>query len=375
MNTLNVPPEITRVFHEYLTEVGLLEIAYELLYGRPVKVNDGDDETPNQQRIYNLKDGSKWSARRPVNNQWSRDGDMTWIDPANEYTYELILQIWRDGGFDTVIDTIAEKFGVDGLWLDGTSLIVVSHFKGCNLHNDLPGSNSKAFNVIFPIIIPNHGLSQLLVAERGQRCLGDDDDYDYEDDKDDSTVNSSTSTSIPSSRVSDDGGNSRNTANNAIPINFQHNVGILVGGDSIHGTGNCDYRTTKEIRLAVAVYFTDTNKDNVADFAEDSTAYYPPTGSTRFLMAQAGRHWKYDSNASLKNDIGRKELNIQDRKKKKAYCSSHISQTLEQKEGIDICGQDLEFRNSCLKTCEVFMSEDKYYEHLGKIMDWPTEQQ
>ena len=114
-----------------------MDIAHDLLYKDPV--------SQGENKVYNLNDGTKWSAR--TSNNWANDGDMTWIDPANEWTYEFILQFWRKGGFDQVLDTLGEKFGSEGLWVDGTSFIIVSNFHGSNIHTDLEGAQSKVFNI------------------------------------------------------------------------------------------------------------------------------------------------------------------------------------------------------------------------------------
>lgn len=303
---IGLPPKVTEMFNEYVQTSGLMEIFSDLLYKDPVKKGEN--------KVYDLKDGSKWSAR--TSNNWVRDGDMTWIDPANEWTYEFILDVWRKAGFDKILNTLGEKFGNDGLWLDGTSFIIVSQFNGNNLHTDLEGAYSKVFNIIFPLIIPD-STSQLLVAEPDHEGEG-------------------------------------------VPINFRHDVGVLVGGDSFHGTGNCNYRDKKQFRLAIAVYFIDTNEENVEEFASDDTAFYPPMGSEGFLMAQAGRHW--GGNNSLVTDKGRGRLDVYD---ERGDCEAVVAR--------GICDSNLELRNQCLKSCKVFMVDSEYYEHLGKILHWPTE--
>eukprot|EP00527_Entomoneis_sp_CCMP2396_P006502 CAMPEP_0198140390 /NCGR_PEP_ID=MMETSP1443-20131203/3546_1 /TAXON_ID=186043 /ORGANISM="Entomoneis sp., Strain CCMP2396" /LENGTH=386 /DNA_ID=CAMNT_0043802785 /DNA_START=85 /DNA_END=1245 /DNA_ORIENTATION=- len=310
---IGMPPKITELFQEYLEKTGLMDIAHDLLYKDPVKV--GED------KVYNLEDGSKWSAR--TSNNWVRDGDMTWIDPANEYTYELILNIWRAGGFDSVLDTLGEKFGADGLWLDGTSFIIVSNFEGYNIHHDSPGAGSKGFNILFPIVIPENGSSRLLVAER----------------------------------------KGVKTAQEAVPINFKRDVGVLVGGDTLHGTGNCDYRENKEFRLAIAVYLIDINEENVEEFASDDTAYYPPMGSYDFLLSQAGRHW--GGNSSLANDFGRGALGVED---EHDDCAEWI-----QADKV-MCDNNSEARSICLYSCNVFLDDEVYYENLAEMLGWPTEE-
>jgi len=39
-----------------------------------------------------------------------RDGmDMIWIDPGDEECFESLLHVLRKGGFDTVLESVAEQ--------------------------------------------------------------------------------------------------------------------------------------------------------------------------------------------------------------------------------------------------------------------------
>lgn len=307
---IGLPSEMTEIFQQYIKESGMLEVADELLYTKPVRKGEN--------RLYNLKDGTTWGAR--TSNNWIHAGDMTWIDPADEWTYERILDIYRKTGFDRVLDTLGEKYGCEGLWIDGTSFIIVSHFNGNNIHTDLDGMEGQVFNILFPLVIPSTG-GMLEVAHRGTR--------------------------------------------QGIGANFRYNQGVLVGGESPHGTGNVDYRETREFRLAVAVYIDDINSENVEEF-DDNTASFPPGGDMPYLLAQAGRHWGGTSgkHASLKNDMGRRPHKAIDNDPSR--CPGLAEQ--------GACNR-LDVRNLCIKSCEVYLQDDVYYERLGKLLSWPTETQ
>ncbi|KAL7555871.1 hypothetical protein ACA910_009949 [Epithemia clementina (nom. ined.)] len=305
---IGLPPELTDLFQNYVKESGILEVADELLYTKPV--------IRGENRLYSLKDGTTWGAR--TSNNWIHAGDMTWIDPADEWTYEKIIDIYRKAGFDRVLDTLGEKFGCEGLWIDGTSFIVVSHFNGNNIHTDLDGMEGAVFNILFPLVIPSTG-GMLEVADRESR--------------------------------------------EGIGANFRYNQGVLVGGESPHGTGNVDYRETREFRLAIAVYMDDINPENVEEF-DDDTASFPPGGDMRYLLTQAGRHWGGVSgeHASLKNDKGRRPYKVRD--ENPLDCPKLAKQGDCMK---------LPVRNMCIKSCQVYLEDQVYYEKLGKLLDWPTE--
>ena len=304
---IGLPPKLTQAFQDYVRDSGMLQVADELLYSKPV--------VPNENRLYTLSDGTMWGAR--TSNHWSSDGDMTWIDPANEWTYELILDIYRNAGFDHILDTIGEKYGSEGLWIDGTSLIIVSHFNGTNIHTDLEDMEGDIFNVLFPIVIPSSG-GMLHLADRDTR--------------------------------------------QGLGTPFRYHQGVLVGGASPHGTGPIDYRATGEFRMAVAVYMDDLQPDTVAEF-DDATAAFPPAGDLRYLMSQAGRHWTSDTFASLEQDKGRRPYRVRDQNP--LDCPNLAAQ-----EGK--CNE-LSVRNMCVKSCHVYLENDVYYEKLGRLLGWPTE--
>ena len=208
---------------------------------------------------------------------------------------------------------MGEKFGLDGIWIDGTSFILVSNFEGYNMHSDLDGLGTKVFNIIFPLVIPESGPSQLLVGDR--------------------------------------------EATMEVPVNFVHDVGVLVGGDSKHGTGNCDYRETGEFRLAIALYFEDINEENVDEFASDTTAYFPPNGHEGYYLAQAGRHW--GRGHSLDNDKGRAAYKFED----------NADYDCESAAAKGQCDADMELRNACVKSCKVILDDESYFETLRSLLD------
>jgi hypothetical protein len=304
---IGLPPELTERFQAYVQESGLLEMAEEVLYTNPVKRGD-------KNRFYKLKDGSLWGAR-VSNSDWVVKGDVTWIDPADEWTTELMLDIYRRSGYDKVLDTLAEKHGNEGLWVDGTSFIVVSHFEGENIHTDMEGMDDITYNLICPLIIPAAGGQLALADKETQIAMGSE---------------------------------------------FQFHQAVVLGGSSPHGTTKVDYRKTREFRMALSVFVDDIDEYNVYGF-DDDTASFPPAGDLDYLLAQAGRHW--GRHASLVTDKGRRPHPVED--DDPDNCPKWAE------EGW--CIKDVETRNACIKTCNVYLEDDIYYEKLGKLLNWPTE--
>jgi len=64
-----------------------------------------------------------------------------------------------------------------------------------------------------------------------------------------------------------------------LPIQMRYNQGLVIGGATYHGTGECDYREQRDARLsAVAIYLADVDYYNVEDIAGDNTSLWPTEG-------------------------------------------------------------------------------------------------
>jgi ShK domain-like len=199
--------------------------------------------------------------------------------------------------------------------VQGIGPIFLSHFDHDpfygQIHHDLIEAKGSFYNVVVPLYIPEKGAT-LYVGEAGR----------------------------------------------AAPVHMRYNVGTLLGAGTQHGTGECDYRNEKDVRLSVAIYLADVNPRNVEIVASDSTSLWPSQGDTHWFKAQRGRLWRRnDPKRSLKTDTGRVALNVQD---KRPDCA-------DQKE---LCINDPDgFRLECPKTCEVYMSDDKYYATLKSMVE------
>lgn len=63
---IGIPPKVTELFAKYVHDSGLMEIFHSLLYKDPVQKGGN--------KVYDLQDGTKWSAR--TSNNWVTEGDM-----------------------------------------------------------------------------------------------------------------------------------------------------------------------------------------------------------------------------------------------------------------------------------------------------------
>jgi hypothetical protein len=293
---IGFPKELHEEFTKYIEKNGMMRLAHQILY-RDAEFKSGE------QRIYTLDDGERWTAM--IQGSW--DNDMIWLDPGDESAFESLLGVLRRGGFDTVLEQIGKAFDLKGLMVQGVGAIFISeNRKTDNMHIDIPGSRGSFYNIIVPVHIPEGEVSLFKLADSG-------DDYNGQ-------------------------------------LRLDPNVGVILGGQSRHGTGPCNYRKNEGFRLSFAVYVADINDDNVELIASDSTSLWPTSGDTFWFQAQKGRLWTRDGNHSLKNDRGREPINIQD--------------TLPQCATMDksVCTTDLKgMRLKCPKTCEVYLEDDVYY--------------
>ncbi len=290
------PPELHEEFKKYVANSGMMKVAHSILYKEePLELGD--------QRIYTLDDGEKWTAM--VQGSW--DTDMVWLDPGDESCFESLLGILRRGNFDKVLEQVGKSFDLDGLMIQGVGAIFLTEYtKTENMHVDIPGSRGSFYNIIVPVHIPADDVAIFKISDKG-------DDYQGK-------------------------------------IKLDPNVGVVLGGESRHGTGECNYREKEDFRLSFAIYVADINDDNVELIASDSTSLWPTSGDSWFLESQKGRLWTKDGKNSIKWDQGRKPFNIQD--------SHPVCAT----KGKELCMTDVQgFRLLCPKKCELYLEDDVYY--------------
>ncbi|KAL7553612.1 hypothetical protein ACHAWF_018654, partial [Thalassiosira exigua] len=309
---IGLPPELLEEFAKYVERNGMLRFARKMCYP---ELNAGDDKIEEFEqgvahKIYELEDGKTWGVMRP---HWE-GMDMMWIYPGNEECFESMLHVLRKGNFDVVMEAVADYFELDGLMIQGIGPIFVSYKDHdpdySQIHHDLEEAKGSFYNVVVPLYIPEDGATLYVADPRRHE-----------------------------------------------PLRMKYNVGTLLGAATRHGTAECNYRDKQDVRLSVAIYMADVDEDNVEVVASDSTSLWPSQGDVEWFWSQRGRLWRRDGSRSLKEDVGRAPLNVED----------YIEGCEENEE---MCTSDPEgFRLECPKTCKVNMEDGEYYRTLGAMVD------
>ncbi len=296
---IGFPPELHREFVAYVEKSGMMNVARKILY-------EEEELVPGAHRIYTLDDGHKWGAM--IQGSWNTD--MVWLDPADEECFESLLSVLRRGGFDKVLDRVGKSFDLEGLMIQGVGAIFLTEYEVSeNMHVDIEGSKGSFYNIIVPVHIPIDQSATFYVADAG------------------------------------------NEDGRGI-TNLDPNVGIILGGESPHGTGECNYRDTQDFRLSFAIYVADINDNNVELVASDTTSLWPTQGDTQWFVAQRGRLWSKDGNKSLKNDAGRNSMKVEDLI---ANCN------------VEDCESDAQGKRlKCPKTCRLYLNDEDYYPLVEK---------
>jgi hypothetical protein len=270
-----------------------------------------DDPVPQgESRLLELKGGRSWTATSPQGDGNWQNSNLHWVDVADEENFEESMKVLKRGGFDKILEAIGSDFESDGLMIAGMGFILLSHSNGSDLHRDNPGGGKDFFDLLFPLILPEDDVSQLYI--------GDD--------------------------ISQD---------RAAPLNLQPDEAILLGMDTWHKTGDCDYRKNNGLRVAVSVYVADVNEDNVELVASDGTALFPVPGQEDWFLAQKGRFWR--KGEGIVKDKGRKPFSVEDLHPE---CPEWAE---DWKCDTDLWG----VRMKCLKSCEIYFDDDEYFSAFG----------
>ena len=70
---------------------------------------------------------------------------------------------------------------------------------------------------------------------------------------------------------------------------YEPNVAIMQGDNAVHATSAVDYMD--DFRLALSVYISDINEDNLHETADALTNKYPPKRDMNLFRSWAGIHW------------------------------------------------------------------------------------
>ena len=300
---IGLPPKLTRELQKFCVKSGLMEQFSKLAYG-------SDKMGPFQSKYLQLNGGRKWIATTPEHKSNWKNSDLTWIDSADEQNFEEALSVLRKGDFDVVLRSIGKEFDSEGLMIAGIGFILMTHTQTGHIHADLSDAGKHWLDLLFPLVLPKR-------PHRATLRLGDDED----DDRD---------ATIP----------------------LTPNVGILLGGDTFHGTGKCDFRSTEEFRVAVTIYLVDINERNARLVSGDESALFPIPGQIEWFLASRGRFFeKNDDNKSMAKDTGRGAFVAKDRF---SNCTHSAKQGL--------CDSDWwGVRVNCPRSCDIYVEDERYF--------------
>ncbi|CAB9499563.1 expressed unknown protein [Seminavis robusta] len=312
---VGLPPELLQGFRDYFETTGVLDVVNELLYPTINDTAPYQERVPfnltrkqeEEAKVWTMKDGYHWNVKRA--DHWPTD--MVWFDPADEACYERLNEILRRGNFEMVMNTIRQQLNQPNLVIHGNGAIIVSHFDDADpenedtiahLHRDAPETRGAFYNILIPIYLPE------AEDQEASLYIGGFEDM-------------------------------------CAPINLKYNVATVIGSDSWHATGECDYRASKGFRLSMSVWVSEITERNVEVLADDTTSSWPIHDDKDWYRAQKGRN--------LANDFGRAPIETRDLRNDCAETRHRCN--------------FWEVRSQCAKTCGLYMETDEYYSHLDAL--------
>lgn len=242
---LGLHSRVRQVLLDYCNAMGITDIL------RHVTV-EGNGMDPGTETHLDLQ-GDDWYLQRPAP-EWR--SNLHWFSPGAGPAHEHYLQALSVAGFDEILDGIGQYLGMDGLVAFHVTFIGVSFSTRGYLHHDVVETSGKVYNVIIPLMLANETGPELDLCGRKP------------DAPEDAAYNSLVGR-----------------------YRYEYNVASMMGDGAVHATSACDYRNTKEMRMAATVYIADVNDDNIDNVMNHYTQAYPPPDED-LLRSWIGRHWR-----------------------------------------------------------------------------------
>jgi len=248
-------PELRHALLDYISTMGILsKFDSMMIHDKSQELDVGSDSNV----IFQYE---RWLIQRPPE-PWH--SNMHWISPNDEHAQQSYLRALAKGKFDYTLEAIGQHLALDGLFVYQLTFIGVNHCTEGFRHQDLFGTNAKAYNLIVPLILVPGSNPELDVFGT---TLNDDLAY----------------------------GN----------YQYQYEEGIMLGDDADHATSAVDYIESGRMRVMATIYLADISAANVDAVMEHYTQNYPPL-DTSYLLTQQGKHWKPKSHdqqpSALTND-------------------------------------------------------------------------
>jgi hypothetical protein len=236
---------VRKMLLQYCNKMGITNIL------RHVTTN-GNELEPGTESYMKLE-GDDWYIQRPEA-MWR--SNLHWFSPGSGPAHEHYLQALSYAGFDKILKGIGEYLGMDGLVAFHVTFIGVSYSNRGFLHHDVRETGGKVYNIIIPLILANETGPEL---DLQSWVPGQPDDQD-----------------LVTGRY-----------------RYEYEVASMMGDNAVHATSACDYRYSKEMRMAATVYVADVNELNAENILNHYTQAYPPR-DVELLKSWIGRHWKRD---------------------------------------------------------------------------------
>ena len=237
--SLNLPKKLTESMLNYVQARNIDDLSLELLENTRL---DSDQHSCGT-HVFDI--------RRPFG---PRATNMHWVAPANKGTFDDVLVHLGSGDFGRVLEAFGATFGhIQKLVCFEISFLTVSTCHRIRPHADLIENDHKAWNVLFPLVLVDNSVEELIV---------------YSDDK----------------RLSK-------------KIKYTLGTAIILGDGGIHATNLVQYMA-KSFRLMASVYIGDVTRGNARPLMADASHKYP--GSIQDLLDMARHpHWTRQSGSAM----------------------------------------------------------------------------
>mmetsp|Transcript_19416 Transcript_19416/g.44226 ORF Transcript_19416/g.44226 Transcript_19416/m.44226 type:complete len:808 (-) Transcript_19416:260-2683(-) len=291
---IGLPPELRKELRAFMESTGVVDAARDHLFSNPL---ESESITIRNLPHPDGKGSSLFQVHRPGMYHMS---DNTWFDPGNEVTHEKELAALGRGHFDVILDALGNFYGKKSLTVYGVGIFALTQCNvGAGLHRDADGVG--VYNILIAVELVDGADPELIVATDDESRIGE--------------------------------------------LKYEYDVGVVIGGDILHGTIECDYRHKKGIRMVASVYVAEVTDDNVEELMNESSSLFPLQHDVKWINAQRGRHW--GNGKTIVNDTGREAFEYYDQDPE--FCSQKA------KMGWCLSGtQAYDMFEKCPKTCNIY---------------------
>jgi len=255
-----LPVGLSNTLISYIENNGIYDELRHLLYDDLLDAGSGillTLGTNDKKRYYVERLSADWESNEHI------------IYPADEKTHEDLLRVLAEGNFDHSLDRIGKIMGLNHIAVYHVAFTAMSNAANGDISSPytIPQSGSKAFSAIVPLFIPteNRPSTNVLVVENADGMRGG--------------------------------------------VNFEKDIGVIIGDSVKHASPECDLRAMNGIQLAAIVYFAEIDEESAQAIISSLDHLFPPPDEV-WLYAQVKRHWGGRNN--LRNNPGRLPLSISD---------------------------------------------------------------